>query len=185
MINWLNSNQGFVMSILTLVYVVATIVIVIYNRKSILELQKTREEESRPYIFAHLHRDPRDMCFYLRVKNYGKTGGMIDKISISPGLKFYGEKDVGQFLNNVILAPGQLLQFIILEKHGETSDKNYEVNISYHQTNNEKLYEEKYPLSLQYSSEMGHTDSNRSNYTNQENTLLNIANYLDSIRSKL
>lgn len=67
-VNWLNSNQGFAMSILTLVYVVATIVIVIYNRKSIKELQKTREEESRPYIFAYLHRDPRDFHFSFRVK---------------------------------------------------------------------------------------------------------------------
>lgn len=52
MVNWLNSNQGFFMSILTLVYVMATIIIVIYNRKSIQELQKTREEESRPYIYT-------------------------------------------------------------------------------------------------------------------------------------
>ena len=35
MVDWLNDNQGFVRSVLTLVYVVATIVIVIYNRKSI------------------------------------------------------------------------------------------------------------------------------------------------------
>ncbi len=185
MINWLNSNQGFVMSILTLVYVLATIVIVIYNRKSIHELQKTREEESRPYIFAHLHRDPRDMCFYLRVKNYGKTGGIIDKISITPHLKFCGEKDVGEFLNNVILAPNQLLHFIILEKHGETSDKDYEVEIQYHQTNDNKTFKEKYTLLLQYSSEMGYTNSTKSNYSNEENALQSIANYLDSIRNKI
>jgi hypothetical protein len=84
MINWLNNNQGFTMSVLTLVYVLATIVIVIYNRKSIRELQKTREEESRPYIFACLHRDPRDVYFYFRIKNYGKTGGEIESIIVSP-----------------------------------------------------------------------------------------------------
>ena len=50
MIDWLNSNQGFVMSILTLVYVLATIIIVIYNRKAIQELQKTREEESIIFV---------------------------------------------------------------------------------------------------------------------------------------
>lgn len=84
MIGWLNSNQGFVMSILTAVYVIATIVIVIYNRKSIKEMQRTREEESRPYVFAYLHKDPRDMCFYLRVKNFGKTGARINSFDISP-----------------------------------------------------------------------------------------------------
>ena len=34
MLTWLNDNQGFVMSVLTLVYVVATICILISNRKS-------------------------------------------------------------------------------------------------------------------------------------------------------
>ena len=49
-IHWLNNNQGFVMCLLTFVYVVATIVIVYYNKKSIKEMIKTREEDNRPYV---------------------------------------------------------------------------------------------------------------------------------------
>ena len=186
MVNWLNSNQGFVMSVLTFVYVLATIVIVIYNRKSIKEFQKTREEESRPYIFAHLHKDPRDICFYFRIKNYGKTGGKIESIEISPKLKFVGDKDIGEFLNNVILAPNQILQFILPERNEETAKKTYDVNIKYHQINDsKKSYEEKYSLLTQYSSQMGYTDSNSSNLSSDENSLKNIANYLDCIRNKM
>ena len=39
-IHWLNNNQGFVMCLLTFVYVVTTIVIVYYNKKSIKEMIK-------------------------------------------------------------------------------------------------------------------------------------------------
>ncbi|MFA6940498.1 MAG: hypothetical protein WCQ54_05870 [Clostridiaceae bacterium] len=186
LVNWLNNNQGFAMSVLTLVYVVATIIIVIYNRKSIKELQNTREDESRPYIFAYLHKDPRDICFSLRIKNYGKTGAKIENIEIAPILKFANNKNVGEFLNNVILAPNQMLQFILLERNKETALKTYDVTISYYPTNNcKKLYEEKYSLITQYSAQMGYTDSNTSGLSEEENALKNIANYLDSIRNKI
>lgn len=186
MVNWLNSNQGFVMSILTLVYVMATIIIVVYNRKSIQELQKTREEESRPYIFSYLHKDPRDMCFYFRIKNYGRTGGKIENIEVSPQLQFVDKKQVGEFLNNVILAPNQMLQFIVLERYGETSQKSYNVKIKYHSTSNlKKLHEEIYSLITQYSSQMGFTDNKASGLTEEENAMKNIANHLDSIRCKI
>lgn len=186
MVNWLNNNQSFVMSILTLVYVAATIVIVGYNRESIKELQKTREEESRPYIFAYLDKDPRDVCFYLKVKNFGKTGGKIEGINISPQMKFVGDKEIGQFLKNVILAPNQLLQFILLEKNKETAQKIYDVSIRYHKTNDSKrVYEEEYSLLTQYSAQMGYTDSSTSGLSAEGNALKNIANYLDAIRNRI
>lgn len=185
-VNWLNTNQGFVMSLLTLVYVIATIIIVAYNQKSIKEMQNTREEESRPYIFAHLHKDPRDICFSFRVKNYGRTSGKIGYIEISPQLKFVGDQNAGEFLNNVILAPNQMLQFILIERYKETSRKTYDVTIKYFSTNNsKKTYNERYSLITQYSSKMGYTDHKSSNLPDGENALNNIANYLDSIRSKI
>ncbi|HBX23605.1 MAG TPA: hypothetical protein DEF34_08255 [Desulfotomaculum sp.] len=185
-VSWLNNNQGFTMSMLTLVYVLATLVIVIYNRKSIKELQNTREEESRPYIFAYLHRDPRDVCFYFRVKNYGKTGAKIENIEVSPPLNFIDRKNPAEFLNNIILAPNQMLHFIMLERNEETAEKKYDVTIKYHPTSSlKKTYEGKYSLIMQYSSQMGYTDNKKSNLSDGDNALNNIANYLDSIRNKL
>ena len=89
MINWLNSNQGFVMCLLTLVYVLATVVIVIMNKMSINEMRKSRLEDNRPYIMANLVKDPRDRCFYVRIKNYGKTGAVITNFNIFPELNLW------------------------------------------------------------------------------------------------
>lgn len=102
-IEWLNNNQGFTMTLLTLIYVLATIIIVYYNRKSIKEMQQSREEDSRPYIFAHLHKDPRDLCFYLRIKNHGKTIARIENISISPILKLVDNNSIENLMKDVIL----------------------------------------------------------------------------------
>lgn len=185
-ITWLNDNQGFVMSILTCVYVFATIIIVFYNRKSIKEMEKSREEESRPYIFGNLHKDPRDVCFYFRIKNYGKTGGKILSINISPNLKFVDDNKIEEFLKDTILAPEQVLQFIILERNEETSKNDYLVSIKYSSTNNnKKIYREEYKLITQYASQMGYTDNKTSNLSDEGNAIKNIANYIDAIRNKL
>jgi len=186
LINWLNSNQGFSMTLLTLVYVVATIVIVYYNRKSIEEVKQNREEENRPYVFVNLHKDPRDLCFYLRVRNYGKTTAKIENISVDPPLKLVNDNKIEDLLKDVILVPGQLLQFIVLEESAETSQQKYSVDIKYNSvTKVKKTYEEKYKLILQYSELMGYTDTKRNNLSDRDNALKDIANYLDSIRSKI
>jgi hypothetical protein len=185
-IHWLNSNQGFVMSLLTFVYVIATITIVAYNRVTIREVQKTREEESRPYIFAYLNKDPRDSYFHFRIKNYGKRGGEISDLNINPPLEFIGKRDVKEFLNNVILAPGQALNFILLEKDEVTSQRKYDVSIKYASSYNpKKIYNEVYTLLTHYSEQMGYVDTKKSSFSDEANELRNIASYLDSIRNKL
>ena len=185
-IDWLNTNQGFAMSLLTLVYVVATVVIVCYNRKSIKELQESREAESRPYIFAYLDKDPRDLCFYLRVKNFGKSGAMLNNVSISPNLKLYDAALPEDFLRNVILAPSQTLEFIVLEQKDETLKNDYSVCLKYSSIGSiSKQYNEEYKLTLQDAHQMGYTDNKQSNLSDEANALRNIANHLDSLRRKL
>ena len=92
-IQWINRNQGFVMCILTFVYVLATIVIVYYNKKSINEMIKSREDDSRPYVFANIERDPRDRSFTFKVKNHGKSSAKIIRMEINPNIEFIHEKD--------------------------------------------------------------------------------------------
>lgn len=72
MIKWMNINQGFAMIMLTFIYVISTIVIVYYNHKSIKEMEKTRESESRPYIFVYLHKDPEIYVFIYVLKTMVK-----------------------------------------------------------------------------------------------------------------
>lgn len=186
LVSWLNKNQGFVMSILTCVYVVATCVIVFYNRKTIQEMKRAREEESRPYVFANFHKDPRDKCFYLRIKNHGRTGAKVNKVCILPRLKFVYEQTTEEFLKDTILAPGQVLQFIILEEYHETIKNEYDVSIDYSSTyDSHKRYSEKYKLIVQYATQMGYTDQANSKFSDEVNALNNIANYLDAIRNKM
>ena len=174
------------MSLLTLIYVIATVIIVLYNRKTIKEMKEGREAESRPYVFVHLDKDPRDLCFYLRVKNYGKSGAKLENVTITPNLNLYGTVLPATFLKNVILAPSQTLEFIVLEKKEETMKNDYTVNLQYVSVDNgKKIYQDEYTLTLQYAHQMGYTDNKQGNYSDEANALRNIANHLDSMRRKI
>ncbi|WMJ23708.1 hypothetical protein RBG61_03305 [Paludicola sp. MB14-C6] len=186
MIDWLNDNQGFIMCLLTLVYVVATIVIVHYNRKSIKEMKTTREAESRPYVFAYLHKDPRDLNFYLHLKNYGKSGAKINSLTITPSLQLCENKNLSEYTQNIILAPSQKLYFILLEKSEETQKSDYHVCLNYSPIHDSsKKYQEDYDLIIQYADLMGYTEPQNSKLSPEGNALRNIASNLDSIRNKL
>lgn len=186
LINWLNVNQGFVMSLLTCVYVLATIIIVIYTRKSIKQIEISREEESRPYIFINLHKDPRDNWFSLRIKNYGRTGGRIISISILPNLKYIDENNIEEFLKDAVLAPNQLIQCGVLNEKKDIYDNEYRVSIEYISTyNGTKVYKEEYKITTQYASQMAYVDASNSGLSPEVNQLKSIAGHLDSIRNKL
>jgi hypothetical protein len=76
LMNWLNQNQGFVMAMLTFVYVIATIVIAVLSVKSnrlaqqnvetIVELEKNR---LRPYVIFNLSSSIRKRSMYASIKN--------------------------------------------------------------------------------------------------------------------
>ena len=186
MIQWMNDNQGFVMCILTFVYVVATIIIIIMNKKSINEMKESRLEESRPYIVVNLVKDPRDRHFYLRVKNYGKSGAVINSFTIAPELNLVEDDKNGLILSKCLLAPSQSLQFIVLEEWEKTCKKSRTVTISYSTIDAiPREYNESYVMITQYAHQMGYTDTKRSNLSDGDNALVNIAAHLDSIRNKL
>jgi len=173
------------MSVLTLVYVVATVKIVDMNAKSIEEMKITREAEGRPYVLVSLNKDPRDTCFYLRIKNYGKSGAIIQQMLVSPHLKLVETKLKDYVLNGCLLAPNQMLQFILLEEWKETCETTYNVDILYVTTDHQKEYHEQYELLTQYAHQMGYTESRFNNLTDSENALVSIARNLDSIRTKM
>ncbi len=182
----MNDNQGFIMCLLTFVYVVATVIIVIMNKKSINEMKLARLDESRPYIIANLVKDPRDKCFYLKVKNYGKTGAVINQLSISPSLKLVKDGDREISVNNCVMAPGQALQFIVLEEWEKTCEQNYNFLIDYSSIERKKrTFYEEYVLVTQYAHLMGYTESKTHNLSETENALVNISRELDSIRNKM
>lgn len=70
-------------------------------------------------------------AFYLKIKNYGKTGAIINSFSVLPTLKLVRDGDKEIKLDGCMLAPNQSIQFIVLEEWEHTCKQNYEVIISY------------------------------------------------------
>lgn len=92
-VNWLNHNQGFVMAILTFVYVIATIVIAGLSVKGTRLAQKNIEtmvdlerNRLRPYVLFNLTSSIRKKSTYASIKNHGLTAAYNVKVSIEPPL---------------------------------------------------------------------------------------------------
>jgi len=118
-IHWLNTNQGFVMGLLTLVYVVATVGIAIImirsNRLSRRSLQQALEldkKRSRPYVVFDI--ELRERLVFAVLRNYGLTGAHKIKLVLSPLLQHtIGGKIIDSTLvfNEIgFLAPSRVLE---------------------------------------------------------------------------
>ncbi len=70
MISWLNDNQGAVMAILTLVYVVATIVLAGLQRRTLTEIRIDRELREKPDVQLTVRITPEGLIMFA-LKNYG------------------------------------------------------------------------------------------------------------------
>lgn len=123
MIDWCNTNQGFVMALLTLVYVIATIGIVLLarhsnkiaqaNLKTLVDLER---EKSRPLIDVDLV--PDSIFLSLHVSNRGLTPAYEVKFSITPPLEYLegnGQSIPLTLLGNGLasLAPGSTTKTLI------------------------------------------------------------------------
>lgn len=79
MIAWMNSNNGFVMAVLTFVYVIATIFICVFNGKSASATRRQTEEAQRQFEENNrAHVIPRfvtleGQLYCLAFHNIGKT----------------------------------------------------------------------------------------------------------------
>lgn len=186
LIEWLNSNEGFAMCLLTFAYVVATIIIIVLNKKTITEMQQGRQEESRPYLMASFVKDPRDKCFFIRIKNYGKTGAIITRLNITPDLKLVESTGGKIDLAGSLFPPEYMLQIIVLEEWEKTCEKEYHIEISYDSLETSvRHFTDEYKLGLQYAHLQGYSNTKRQGYNKTENELANIADIMDSIRNKI
>ena len=101
MIDWCNANAGFATSILTLVYVVATLIIVAImvhanklNRKATETAVELERQRTRPVVILEFIRE--SVVWTLRVKNAGLSVARDISFSVSPEPKmcFGGENAV-------------------------------------------------------------------------------------------
>lgn len=109
MVEWLNHNQGAVMAVLTLVYVLTTITLALFTYKSLTVAQNVGRESVRPYLVFDIQ--VRDLSVYAILKNLGRTPARNVRIRIKPLLEVAsGQKKTECHLTSVtipLMAPGR------------------------------------------------------------------------------
>lgn len=116
MIEYLNANQGFVMTILTVVYVVATVVLVIVaqrqtalNQRSLNFATASEKAKYRPYVLFDIVYER--VVAYARLRNSGASPAIDVRISVTPRLHWKDNEDGIGFIETGVsfLAPGREL----------------------------------------------------------------------------
>jgi hypothetical protein len=159
MIDFLNTNQGFIMSLLTAVYVIATIIIVIVSirsniatKDSLEEFKKAEKRKYRPYVIFDI--TPKDYLFYTKLKNEGITPAIDIKINVKPNIYTISsnKKELCPITSKGLsyLAPQNTCKNLLA--FGSTFFENYkdpifEGTIEYFDVN-EKKYNEKFRIDL-------------------------------------
>ncbi len=185
-VEWININQGLAMVILTFVYVIATIIIVIFNSKSIRELRITRENEMRPYVFGQftMFSDYINQADF-QIRNSGKTGALIKAISIIPDLPISKDSDGISSLAGFVVAPNQVFNIMLKGLLKDIMDNMYTIHIEYQSLGIKQLYVEDYKIPLNAYSLVGHSYVSQDKHSDEANALRNIASILSSMNKRL
>lgn len=183
---WMNDNQGFIMALLTLVYVLATIVIMVYNHKAIKEARISRESETRPYIFGQfLIVSDYDRHIDFQLRNAGRSGAVIKKFSIDPPLKVNETSDGIDSINNLFIGPNQVFTIMLDDVVENVLDKNYSIHLVYQSVSSRKIYSETYNVPMNTFKLHGFSKLTNINNTPIENELMNISSILSSMNKRM
>lgn len=161
-IEYLDQHNGFIMAILTFVYVVFTILIFRANSKSVKEMKVTREDENRPYIVTYIKSQPKGTV-ELFIENIGKTVARNIEISITPEFQFPKERPLSKstLLNNPIpnMPPNyKYSMFVGMYWDFKNEDRTYpvfEVEVNY-EDSNDKSFTEQFIIDLNVGSDTTH-----------------------------
>lgn len=130
LVQWCNQNQGFVSAVLTFIYVVSTIGLVLFARRSnalaqknIETLTRLEEERLRPYVLLEIFFEMPWVC--IKASNQGQTVAHDLSFEITPPLKVVlggensipkdkTEKTIGFVQHGVkTLAPSQVISSLV------------------------------------------------------------------------
>ena len=84
-INWTNSNQGFIMALLTLVYVGATLWLVGLARRQLRQATDLERSRTRPFVIFDLVVEHH--CVFATVQNIGQTPARDVRIVVTPNVQ--------------------------------------------------------------------------------------------------
>jgi hypothetical protein len=103
--DWLNRNQGAVMTVLTLVYVVATILLVWLSRKSLKTSLALEKNRLRPYVLFNISSSIARKTTYASIKNLGLTAAYNIKVSIEPKLEHLHDTESPLIGRDILFLP--------------------------------------------------------------------------------
>jgi len=175
-IEWLNSNAGFVMTILTCVYVMATIWITVESRrtnrlqlKAIEQSASFERARNRPYVIFAIETEMQtysehsfELLYFTSVKNIGATSAFNLSISTTPelnvrqGLNSNGNDSyrIPTILSNSlsVLHPGREEREFVAPTHflfedNQGSELLFQVTMSYSDMMGE-MYSESFEINL-------------------------------------
>lgn len=158
-VTWLNANQGFALSLLTLIYAVATIVIVWVqiraNRlsaKNIETIVALEKERTRPSVLFRL--EPRDYGFvFASVRNIGETTAFDIRIGVEPMPKRDNKEkeEIGFLVDGIASLPpgGELSTLVCRWEHLKQQNEElfFEGKVRYRSRNGD-TYEEPFKIDL-------------------------------------
>lgn len=190
-ISWCNINQGFLMVLLTFIYVFATIVIMFLTKQSIdsnkntlQEMKEARYASERPYVVMHFIYDENLKSLYLIVKNYGNSLAKIKRVNVEPELKIY-QQSINSFLDNTLIAPNQSLHFLTDPSEKDRIYKgektNFVFKIKYLDLATKKEFNEDNAVDVSYIGQIISTRRTLSSLTESENAIMNIERAMHSI----
>lgn len=151
---WINSNQGVVMVVLTAIYAFTTIWILFANNMMVKEAKKSREEENRPYVVVFFKYKPNGLI-YLVVKNTGKTLANNVKFDFDTPLyypKSHPLKDSNLIKDGIPTLPPQYeIRAVIemmhqIEKNEDGKYPRFKVEVNYNSSNEKSKYSDKFIL---------------------------------------
>ena len=184
LVTWLNANQGFAISLRTLIYVLATVVIVIVqiraNRlsaKNIETIVSLEKERTRPSLLFRL--EPRDHGFvFVSVRNIGESTAFDVEIEVAPEPKRDVDGREGiRFLQEGIasLPPGGELSTLVCrfeELKRQCDELFFEGEVKYRRRDG-TIYEEPFKIDLSAHEDLLHFE---------ENTVHDVAKLLKKFR---
>ena len=157
MIDWFNHTNGFVLSILTAVYVVASLAVLCFMARSnrlaeraIEHSQRLHHQQTRPYVVFDLV--PRDRSIYAELQNYGVMPAFDVAVTLDQELKSIGNRQSTLLRNPVgMLAPNRVITDFIDVGHQfhESNVLVFTGTVTYRDGNGAK-YSEQFSLDLKY-----------------------------------
>ena len=147
-IRMLNSNEGAVLVILTLVYVITTVGILYSTLRSLQQTAKFREEDHRPYVIFNLIIED-DIIMSVR-SNIGKGPAYDVRATIDPPMVVdygqFGSREPISYKDVLIpmLAPGQVIEDFVNERQAffkDNPDATFTMEVSYRDSFN-RTYKE-------------------------------------------